>query len=248
MKRLSCTLAVAVLGAALVAASAQEQQPRRGPGRGGMMGRFVADPLILLQSEQVQKELELVDDQKAKLRKIGEKMRNEMREAFSGLRDLSSEERRKKIDELREKLPARAEELRKEVNDVLLPHQVDRLKQIRVQMLGSGALSDKEVIETLGLTKEQQEKLRAVAEETTQKTRAMFEGLADLSQEARREKFAEIRDETRKLREEAAKKAREVLTPQQREKLEKLKGEKFELDRSRMFRRPAPPTGDTPDA
>jgi Spy/CpxP family protein refolding chaperone len=76
----------------------------------------------------------------------------------------------------------------------------------------------------------------------------MFEGLADLSQEARREKFAEIRDETRKLREEAAKKALEVLTPQQREKLEKLKGEKFELDRSRMFRRPAPPTGDTPDA
>lgn len=236
MKRLSCALVVAVLGATLITTSAQAQPGRQGPRRGpGMMGRGLADPLMLLRLEQVQKELELVDEQKAELQKIGQQMGDEIRKMFSGMQDLTREERLEKMRELREKLQEKAEEFRKKAYDELLPHQKKRLREIRVQMLGSGALSDKEVIEALGITKDQQKKLTAIGEEVSNKVREMFRGLENLSREERRTKFRELREEMGKAREEGQKKALQVLTPPQRKKLEQLKGEKFELDRSQVF-------------
>src|SRR5438309_229780 len=103
------SLGLALLLVVLVAASADAQNRGRGGARGA--GRGFGGPagpgggnIALVQSEQVQKELEMTDDQKQAIGKIGDEVRAEMRESLGGLRDLSPEERRAKMAELRGKL------------------------------------------------------------------------------------------------------------------------------------------------
>jgi len=190
--------------------------------------------LGLLRSEQVQKELDLVDEQVDKLKEISETLQPEMRGRFAALRELGPEERRQKIAELREKAKSRAEEVRKKIDEVLLPHQRDRLKQIILQLRGHSALDDQEIAKELGITENQEEEIRRIRTKIQDRMRAMWEGLRSLGPEERRAKAAALREEVRKLRQEAVQQALGILTPEQTEKLEKMKGEKFELDRSRI--------------
>jgi Spy/CpxP family protein refolding chaperone len=207
---------------------------QRGPG-----GPFGGEnPLMLLRSEQVLKELEIVDEQKEKLRKLGEEVRDEMQKTFSGFRDLSREERDKKLAEMQGQLRARSEELNKKVEGILLPHQLDRLKQIQLQLRGAQALGDPNIIKALGITDEQKEKLNEIRDQVEQKSRGMrdkFQGLRDLDENARQEKMQELRGEFEKLRNEGTERAMSVLSAEQKATLEKMRGEKFDLDRSQLF-------------
>jgi len=256
----SLALTLAVLAAVILSLPVQAQPPqegpRRGPGRiargmgGGMFGG--GNSLWLLRMEQIQEELAMTDEQKAKLNELGQEMMSEMREQFSGMRDLDAEQRRAKWAELREKMAKRAEAFRKKTEAVLLPEQRARMKQIRVRMLGSRAFSDKEVIETLGITEEQTATFEAIREAVRGKMRKLFEGMdwRAMDQEQRRQKGQEIGEKARQLQQEAVKEALGVLTEEQIETLNKMKGEEFELDRSRLFRggriRQAPREGATP--
>ncbi len=257
-------LLVACSAILLLVASAQAQPgERRGkgprPGKGPRQGKVTARiggafgaGQGLLRSEQVQKELELVEDQKAKLKAIGEEMRTQMSELYSGMRDLKPEERRAKHAELREKSKGLAEKTGKKIQEVLLPNQRERLKQIQLQVRGIGALNDKEVSESLGITEEQKGKFKSLREEMQKKRQAAFGGFRNLSPEERKKKMeemrnlspeerqkksAEIREQAQKLQKEAVDQALGVLTSEQRESFEKMKGEKFELDRSKMLTR-----------
>jgi len=182
------------------------QPPRRG-------GGFSASPLSLLRQESVQRELELVEDQKEKLAAITDAMRSSMREVYSGLRDLSPEERREKFASLRDDFRQLAEEAEAKVDEMLLPHQKDRLQQItlqaRLQRQGTvSALTSDALADTLNLSEEQQKMLR--------------------------EKEAEVREELRekieKLREDAREELLGVLTTAQRQQLEQLLGKDFDTD------------------
>src|SRR5688572_28902848 len=94
---------------------AQDRQGRRGGfGRGGA-GISKAQ---LLQNENVQKELELVDDQKTALAKIAEEARAG-RGGGGNFQDLSAEERAK----LRDERMARQRETEKKIDTVLLAPQ-----------------------------------------------------------------------------------------------------------------------------
>jgi Spy/CpxP family protein refolding chaperone len=211
------TLALAMVLAS--SASAQDRGPRRGFGGRGGFDFGGGGTYGLLRMSQVQKELELVKDQQDKLRKIEEEMRGSMRELFSGLRDLSEEDRRKKFAEIREKMTKQREVMQKKVDGILLPHQRDRLKQISLQMRmqRSGAtstLTSDTVTEALGITEAQKKKLA----------------------EVRKEVEKQLQEDIAKARENARKKIFDVLTPEQRKKLEKLTGEAFKLDRSQFQR------------
>jgi len=191
---------------------------------------------FLLQTEQVQKELELVDDQKAKLKELGEKAMARMREAFGdreALRKLSDEERKTKFAEAGKKMAAQAEETKKEVENILLPHQLERLQQIALQMRGVAALNDKEVQEALSISSDQQEKLKSLRDKAMEKSRSMMEDLRDATDQERRAKLQEFR---KQIEGEAL----GVLSEEQKEKFEKLKGPKFELDFSALRPRGGP--------
>jgi len=241
-------LALFTLG--FMAASAFAQPPQGGPGRrpggpgfggpgfGGPGGPGGANDAMLLSVPQVQKELELLPEQVTDLAKLRETQQASMRESFGSFRDLSEDERRKKFEELRPKMEAAQKEMRDKVNEILLPHQQDRLKEISLQVRGVAAIEDPAVATELGISEEQRAEIRKIREGQREKVTAMFrEGQGgEGNREAMREKFQTLRTENDKQ-------LLAVLTTKQREQFEKMKGEKFELDMAQLGRGPGGPGG-----
>jgi Spy/CpxP family protein refolding chaperone len=228
------TLRLVVIGLLLLAAVpalAQERQGRRGgQGFGGGFGRggggLGMGPAQLVGIEQVQKELELVDDQKQEIAKITEDSRQGLGDLFGGLRDLPQEERQAKMREMREKMEARNKETEEKINKVLLAHQQKRLKEIALQVRGIAALSDDAVAKELALSADQKDQIKKVTEDADQARRDLFQN-AGGDREGLREKGQAIRTESEQ-------KALAVLTADQKTKFEDMKGKKFELDRSAL--------------
>jgi len=207
---------------------------------GGMLGAGgpVFSPSMLwgrlLPLEKVQKELELVPEQKEKLKEIADKAAAKMREnrqAMMKLRDASEEDRRAKFTEMGNAMRAQAEQAKKDIEEVLLPHQIERLKQIAVQVRGLAALDDKEVQDALGITEEQKGKMKPVRDEMMEKFRgSMGRGGDESERKARRDKMEAARKEVEG-------KILEILTPEQKEKFEKMKGAKLDINFTDLMRR-----------
>ena len=222
MKRWISFLAVAV--AVCVVASDVNAQPGRGQrgggfggGPGGPGGFGGGGPLGVLRDEQAREELGITDDQMQKIQDIQRRQGERMRDMFSGLRDLSDDERRERFADLREKMQEQQEELQKEVDEVLLPQQRDRLKQISLQQRmrfgAQNALASPDIAKELGITDEQLETLQSVAREAEE----------------------DLRRKTEELREEAKQKVLGVLTADQKAKLERLIGEPANLSSGQRF-------------
>lgn len=212
----------------LVSADTFAQRGRGGPGR-GMMGGQIG----LLMNDSVKKEIELLDDQEADLRAMGEEIRDEVRaefgDMFRGMRDLSPEEREAKMEDIR----ARMEEVRKDAEGrmakILLPHQVERLQQIeiqqRVEREGGAAVAGGALAEKLGLSDEQKAKMQEKAAEARK----------------------ELEEKVRKARQEAQEKILAVLTPAQRAQYDALVGTPFKMEQGDRGRRDRGRGGDRGD-
>ncbi|HTN75834.1 MAG TPA: hypothetical protein VL096_11330 [Pirellulaceae bacterium] len=169
--------------------------------------------LYLLLTPQMQKELEIIPEQREQLEKIRTTSQTRMTEGYKKLQDVPVEERQAKYMELYRELGDATE---KEVRDVLLPMQIKRLRQIALQtklqqvQWGSGALLGDELVAELEITAEQKakfaEKEKEVREEVQRKTQEFY----------------------KQLQEESRNKLLDVLTPEQRRKLEGLTGPKYE--------------------
>lgn len=164
---------------------------------------------------QIQGELDLVPDQKAAIDKIRNEMNSKLQESYKQLSDLEPAERQKKYYETYVKFGAETD---KRVEEILLPHQAKRIKQIALQMrLGNSgygsatALNSEDVAKELGITPQQIEEMKKREAELRQEI-----------QEKTREFY-------KKLNEDSREKLMSVLTPAQRQKLKELEGEKFEL-------------------
>jgi Spy/CpxP family protein refolding chaperone len=181
-----------------------------GGGRGGFGGGFggpggFGGGLMLLGDENVRKDLGITDDQVKKMEEFQVKMRDEMGQVFQGMRDLSPEERAAKFQEIQKKMTDLSDAAQKQI---LLPKQIERLKQISFQASlnrgGTGdALGNGDLAKELGITEAQKEALKKAQE------------AAD----------AEMREEMTKLRDKARQKIISVLTAEQQAKLKKLTGE-----------------------
>lgn len=204
MKRLmQIGAAAAVMALAVSPVWAQQQQQRQ---RGGF-GGFGGDPIYLLGQKSVQEELKLTGEQIKK----GKELSDRRSEALQGLGDLSREERRTKMQEIRKAN-------NKALAEILKPDQLKRVKQIALQQrMGFGlgfVLNDEEVGSALKITDEQKEKIRDIQ-------RKAFEELRDAGRD----------DEGRKKRQEVMKATNEkvegVLTAGQKTKLKELQGATF---------------------
>src|SRR3954465_1030316 len=94
------------------------------PGPGGPGGFFGGGGMLgLVARDEVQQELQLVDEQKDKVRGINDEMRNKMREqfrdVFGQMQNLSDDERRAKFGEIRTKMEAMTAETEKQLEKVL---------------------------------------------------------------------------------------------------------------------------------
>jgi len=249
LARLMTVGLVLFLGASLVTAQEQGQGQRQrgqgGGGRGGFGGGFgggrIGGVLSLITNEAVQKELAVDADTTAKLKKVSDEARAEAtagagqfnREAFQGLSD---EERRAKFVEMQKKGEEdRAKIVAKyqpQLKEILSETQYQRLQQIYWQSNLNAALSDPEVVKTLDITKEQQDKIAAVGKEYDEKQRGLFgggRGGAGGAGGAGGGNFQEAMTKMQELNKEREAKVTDVLSAEQKEKFASLKGKPFDV-------------------
>lgn len=197
-------------------ALAQQGQPQRprgpqgapGPGFGRMWGGGAGIGGMLLNRADVQRELNLTEQQKAKINEMQQAQRAAMQE----LRNLPPQERRQRMQEIRQK---------NDPTSVLNEEQKKRLKELELQWLGPMALMNPEVAKEVGLTAEQQSKIQGLAREQMQQMRGQFQGGgqpgANLEQ----------------ARQQLENRILEILTPAQRQKWQQMQGKPFQFEGGR---------------
>jgi hypothetical protein len=230
-------VAVAGLFALVLADFAAAQPPGGGRGRGfGRGGGIIA----LAGNDAVQKELGIEAKEKEQieslLRAYGEDAREQM-QGIGNFFDASDEERTKMIEKMQEMNQKLMAKHLPELKKTLKPDQFKRLQEINWQASGSQALADPELAKTLDLSKEQQDKVAAVNREYQQKQRALFAGGAGGN-------FQEMGAKIREINLERDKKAEEVLSKEQQDKLKELKGKPFDLAKLRFGGPGGRPGGD----
>src|SRR5262245_52806862 len=215
MKRLPFTLCAQFALFAAQFALAQDTTPRA-PAPLIYQPHPMAQALYWLTSDQMQKELEILPEQKEKLDKLRTEMQTKLSEASKSFdtKSLKLEDHTKYHDAMN----AVNEEAAKKVEEILRPLQTKRLKQIltqqRLQTLGYGGgastLAAADLAKELGITEQQREELKKREEEIR------------LDIQKKTQEFQ------KKLQEEAREKFFSVLTPVQRKKLQELEGDRFE--------------------
>lgn len=174
--------------------------------------------LSLLGNIQVQEELDLVDDQIKEIEELGSEMRASMREMVNSHRenmgDISDEERREAWADMQKEMKARYAGLQPKIEAVLLPAQVERLSEIRMQasIRRSGGLTSDgggEVIKKeLDISDDQMEAMKKKAVEVE---KALATKIAKLKREAELEVLS-------------------VLETDQREKYKKMVGDVYDVE------------------
>jgi hypothetical protein len=203
---------------------------------GGMGGGQATLMLGLLRNDQVRNDLGLLEDQEAKLQTLGESARTAMQDLFSGMRDATPEQRQAKMQEIGRKMQDQDASMMKQIQEVLLPQQMQRLKEIRIQVMGARALADPEVQKELGLTDQQKQQLEQIQREAMSTMMGGGAGggadFRNMSQEERQKMLSGMQDRMR----QAQDKVMNVLTADQKQKFESIQGKKLNIDMSQLMR------------
>jgi Spy/CpxP family protein refolding chaperone len=195
--------------------------------------RYGTDPLHLLQTAKVKQELKITDEQSAKLAKVADKYDREAASKLGNVRMdvLTGQEKLGKQQEIRETEDKLIETSRKEVSAILTPDQLNRLKQILLQVNGAEALQDKEVAKKIGITPEESAKLQKLQLQTNATLRSSLGTQRSSGQEQTQLLGANIQAAD-KIDNQAQEQYLRALTPEQKQKFDGLVGAPFKLERS----------------
>ena len=178
-------------------------------------------PLSMLRQQQYQAELDLSDGQVAEIQAVQQDIQRQTQEMFRKSAELGGDGGQL-LGAAQAALRDKADE---QISAILLPHQIKRLNQIRVQAQirarGATGLLDDDLFATLRLTEEQKAEL------------------AEKQREAQRELQEAIRKLTERSRNNVLK---SVLKADQLQKLEKLTGEEYDV-KSPVYRQFGAPGG-----
>ncbi len=131
---------------------------------------------------------------------------------------------------MRERRQEQSKAEKEKVAEILSDQQMKRLNEIYIQVAGGQALDDEDVAAALKITDEQNEKLSAARDEARDMQREQMRGLFQSGdREAAREKMAEIRKEADAI-------ILAVLTDEQKQEFEQMKGEPLELTQEDLRR------------
>jgi Spy/CpxP family protein refolding chaperone len=211
-------VAAVVAATASWCVSAQAQERGRGGGMfGGRGGGQLKSSLLTI--EEVQQELKLTDEQiegvVAKAEALNEKMRSEMR----ALREDEAGE--DEMNELMNELRDEDKTIVAELND----EQNARLTQLWFQRMGVAAYQNEEFQAAIELTDDQKAKVEEIFASGREK---MQEAMREAEESGDREG---IRETMQTLMTEQEESLAEILTDEQKEKLEEVKGAPFEFPR-----------------
>jgi Spy/CpxP family protein refolding chaperone len=190
---------------------------------------------LLIRNQEVKSQLGLSEEQVGKLVKLSEELRARRTDRRPGSGPPSREE----LQKFREEFEKRSNESQAKINQILTSEQQEKYKILQFQIVGGldspflGVLGGR-ALEVLNLTEEQKAKLKAINEEREAESRAAFEkrgpiNWRELSQEEREKIGAEQRAENEARTKKFAEQIKAVLTPEQKEKAEKLTAEAKEI-------------------
>jgi Spy/CpxP family protein refolding chaperone len=194
--------------------------------------RFGTDPLHLLQTGKVKQELKITEEQSAKLGKVADKYDREAASKLGSVQldGLNAQEKSAKAQEIRDTGDKLIESSRKEVSSILNPDQLNRLKQILLQVNGADALQDKEVAKEVGITPEESAKIQKVQTQTNEGLRSNLPKSG--ANQSQMELGSSAVRSAEKIDNHANEQALGALTAEQKQKFEKLAGAPFTLERS----------------
>jgi hypothetical protein len=197
-----------------------------------------SSPGLLAANPGVQKELKMDDDQvkavKEKVPQFGfgggfgkgkndPEAQERMQKMFEKIQKLQDVPEDKLPEKIREVFKDEIETPTKEVEKILKPEQMSRLKQIARQQGGPGAYLLPENVKDLKLTDEQTKKIRTIADDLQKEMMELFQGGGGFS--------PETREKIQGLNKEASEKAADVLTSEQKTKWKELTGEPYTVQR-----------------
>jgi hypothetical protein len=162
--------------------------------------------LILLRQKSVQEDLKIAPELAKKIIDFT----NKEYEAWQQALKLGDAEREQKLKDLQK-------DNEMFLTDSLTEAQRKRLQQIAMQVTGLHQLTQPEIIKTLSLTEEQQQKIKDLQKDARKE---LGEIIAAKEREGKNEKLA-------KLRADIDKKVDAILTDEQKEKAKELTGEPF---------------------
>lgn len=218
------------------------QRQGGGFGRGGMTGG--ARPVSitqLLQIEKVREDAEILDEQVEDIKTAVDKVRQDARTNQGerpNFRELTEAQREEFFKKFREQQETTNKKIQEAIEDVLLPQQVERLNEIRLQIQGVGALLTEPVQKELKITAEQKTKFTEIQKETQEKGQELFSGVRELFQGGDREKaqaaMQEIREKMTNMQKETEKSIVGVLTDSQKKEFDKMKGKPVEISQEEL--------------
>ncbi|MDR2705440.1 MAG: Spy/CpxP family protein refolding chaperone, partial [Planctomycetaceae bacterium] len=196
-------------------------------------GDFAAGGIELLtRNAEIKSQLGLTEEQVGKLGKLSEELRARRNDRRQGSGPPSREE----LQKFREEFEKRLDESQAKIDQILTPEQQEKLKTLQFQLIGGldSPFLGVRSLAVLNLTDEQKAKLKAINDEREAESRAAFEkrGQVDwrkLSQEEREKLGAELQAENEVRTKKFAEQIKTVLTPEQKEKAEKLTAEAKEV-------------------
>ena len=199
---------------ALVSSPVLAQGGRGGFG-GGMGG---GGPLMLLGNPSVQKELKLDEAQKEKMTTLVSETREKMASVRDQLQDLQGSERMAKMQELSKPIN---ETVMKSAGEFLKPEQLKRFHEIELQTRGANALTDPVIAKKLGVTSEQETKVKSLMADMQSEMREIQQSAGDDRQAAMQKIMA--------LRKETTTKVMALMTDDQKKAWKEMTGEPFEM-------------------
>jgi Spy/CpxP family protein refolding chaperone len=215
--------AKAALSVAVVAFAASISLAQGRPGGGG--GQM--DGPVLLLNKSVQDELKLTDDQKADLKKVGDKMKESMQKAFT---DNPGKDGKEKRDAAIKEITEDTTKTVTKTIDGLKDAQKTRFKQIQVQVKGLRAFSDEAVAKTLNLTDKQKDEIKTATEDLAKDVREIM-----MAAGRDPEKRAEAQKKAAELTTKATDKVVSSLSDEQKKTWKELTGDKFDYKAENLF-------------
>jgi len=185
---------------------------------------YSRNPLYLLRNVKIQKELKLDGDQKTEVTDAIKELSKKRREESKKARVLQGQERSKKFRKLQKQFN---QDSQKKVKEILELKQLVRLGEIQLQMQGVRALLQPATQKKLKITAAQKVKFAEVQKASAVTRQKAFKDL----RAGGRVNLKKFREKTEELKQSQEKNLHAVLTKEQRERFDKMKGKKFELPR-----------------
>jgi hypothetical protein len=233
------TLATLAMAMTMSAVEAQPGGQRQGGGFGGGATMGGARPVSitqLLQIEKVRKAAEILDEQVADIKTSVDKIRQDARSNQGerpNFRELTEAQREEFFKKFRTQQETTNKKIQEAIEEVLLPQQVERLEEIRLQIQGVAALLTEPVQKALKITAEQKTKFEAIQKGTQEKGQELFSGVREAFQGGDREKaqamMQEIREKMTAMQKAAEGKILSILTDGQKKEFKEMKGKPVEI-------------------